>query len=319
MRVVDALMIEQSKIFMDRHKARKLTDRTIHRYLQTGKKYFGRHKKIVDTSSARTYRLRKAALEYYAESMLFEAASQRDKRRFRLAFLTLEKLQASKIDHEASGAKPQFVLTARARKKSKRLSLKDLPMDWRDQMLAGVKGVHRDWLLLLSIVGLRPDEIASSVDIEPHLNGVKVSIKGSKTRNANGQPLRVIFSEGAWESELALHGARTITAPSANAVSKFVGRHAQKVFPRKKHRVSAYSYRHQVAADLKASDLSGVEISAILGHAVDLTKKFSGNYRQSRRQISVHLISCSNEVRVKSRPKAFGRRAQKSTKSGLSL
>lgn len=301
MRVVDALMIEQSKIFMDRHKARKLTDRTIHRYLQTGKKYFGRHKKIVDTSSARTYRLRKAALEYYAESMLFEAARQRDKRRFRLAFLTLEKLQASKIDHEASGAKPQFVLTARARKKSKRLSLKDLPMDWRDQMLAGVTGVHRDWLLLLSIVGLRPDEIANSVDVEPHLNGVKISVRGSKTRSGFGQPLRVIYSEGLWEAELALGGAQTITAPSANAVSKYVGRQAQKVFPRKKHRVSAYSYRHQVAADLKASQLSSIEISAILGHAVDQTKKFYGHCRQSRRRVVMQLLAATNQVKVKAR------------------
>ena len=318
MRSVDAKMIEQSKQYMDRHKARKLCQRTIHRYKQTGKSYFGRHRKILDTSSARTYRLRKAALQYYAELMLFDAARKLDFRRFRLAFLTLEKLHSPQVDEDAAATGVFFPIAQRARKQSKRSSLKNLPIDWRDQMLEGVSGEHRDWLLLLSVLGLRPDEIARSVDIEPYLNGVKIAIKGSKTSQGGGQAIRVVFSAGIWESELARAGARTITAPSANAVSKFVGRHAQNIFPRKKHRISAYTYRHQVASDLKASQLSGAEVSAILGHAVEATKKFYGNYRQSRRKINMELIACANPVKAKIRSKAIGAKNKSSTRYEIS-
>ncbi len=319
MRPVDANMLERSRVFLDRHKARKLSGRTKFRYEQTGQIFFGRHKKILDTKSTRTYWLRKAALEYYAEMVLFEAGSKKDLRRFRLAFLTLEKLYTPLVGAQATGSGVQCPLAIRARKKTKRSSLRNLPNDWRDQMLCGLVGAHRDWLLLLSIVGLRPDEIASGVDIEPYLEGIKISIKGSKVGDGKGQPLRVITSFGGWESELALGGARTITASSANAVSKFVGRHAQKIFPRTKDRVSAYTYRHQVAADLKASKLSGVAVSAILGHAVDLTKKHYGNYRQSRRNVDMHLISSTNIVKVKDRSKTFSSKRTNAAGSAFSI
>lgn len=307
MRPVDANMIEQSRRFLDLHYAKSLSNKTRLQYKKLGAQYFGSHRKIRDTRSSRTYYVRKAALAFYAAEQLIEAAKVNDQKRFRLAVLTLEKLDTPLVGFAAIEAGGVCPILNKARRKSKRASLKDLPPDWRDQMLKGVSGLQREWLLLLAIVGLRPDEIANGVIVEPVLSGIKITIQGSKLKEKLGQAVRVIYSEGAWETELAAGGQRSIDAPSANAVSAYIGRRGQQIFPRKTNRVSSYTYRHQVASDLKASGLSGTQVSAILGHAVDLTKKLYGSFQQSRRNVSLRLISATNEVKIKPRSKKFGK------------
>jgi integrase len=157
----------------------------------------------------------------------------------------------------------------------------------------------RDWILLLAVAGMRPEEIAQGVKVQPIEGGVQLTIKGAKIDRGHGQPERIIAVNGALALLLAQGGSRTIEAPSANAVSNAAGRLGRKVFgERRTHLVSAYSFRHQFASDLKASGLDGVTVSAVLGHSVNDTKKQYGTSKQARGLQTTRLISATRTVKV---------------------
>jgi integrase len=157
----------------------------------------------------------------------------------------------------------------------------------------------REWILLLAVGGVRPEEIAMGVQVQPTDGGVRLTIRGAKTDRRHGQPERVVAAEGPLALLLAAGGARTISAPSANNVSVAAGRLGRKVFGvRRSNLVSAYSFRHQFASDLKASGLDGVTISAILGHSVDDTKKHYGSSKQARGLQTTRLVSSTRTVKV---------------------
>jgi integrase len=128
---------------------------------------------------------------------------------------------------------------------------------------------------------------------------VHLTIRGAKTDRGHGQPERVVAVDGPLALLLAEGGARTISATSANSVSVAAGRLGRKVFgERRSNLVSAYSFRHQLASDLKASGLDDVSISAILGHSVDDTKKHYGSAKQARGTQTTRLISATRSVKV---------------------
>jgi integrase len=154
-------------------------------------------------------------------------------------------------------------------------------------------------MLLLAVAGVRPAEVAEGIEVQPIKGGVQLKIKGAKIDRGHGQPERVIAVHGALALLLAEGGGRTIDAPSANAVSIAAGRLGRKVFgERRSHLVSAYSFRHQFASDLKASGLDGLSISAILGHSVDDTKKHYGTSKQARGAQTTRLIAATRTVKI---------------------
>ena len=297
MRQVNKEMLEAAYQLLSSHQRRSVSVRTHLRYMQTGKAFFGRHREIFETTSSRTYYLRKAALSFFAAFKLEEAIKNFDPKKFRLAFLTLEKLSTPLVGHAAVSAGRTCPIKRKGNRKSKNASLKNLPDDWREQMLDGVTGRHRDWLLLLSVAGVRPEEIARGVDVIPRHDGIALLIRGAKTSNGFGQPERVIFSVGDWETELAIGGARTIYAVNANAVSRYVIDRGAAVFSMTRNPVSAYSYRHQFCSDLKGSDVPSLEAAALMGHSVEYMKKFYGRKVWSRRRLDVELLRATNAVK----------------------
>jgi hypothetical protein len=265
--------------------------------MQTGSQIFGRHRQIYDTTSSRTYYLRKAALSYYASEKLLEAAKNKDFKKVRLAVLTLEKLNTPLVGMAAVSAGNGCAIKKKSPRKSKNRSLQFLPEDWREQMLDGVTGHHRDWLLLLSIGGIRPSEIERGIDVVPFEEGVKLLIRGTKTSRGYGQPERVVYFSGDWETELALGGPRTIYTERANTVSSYVIERGAALFPKAKDPVAAYSYRHQFGSDLKGSEVSSLEASAIMGHSVEYMKKFYGRATRAIRRLDIKLLHATNPVK----------------------
>jgi hypothetical protein len=237
------------------------------------------------------------ALSYFASEQLYEAAKTLDFKKVRLAVLTLEKLNTPLAGMAAVSAGNGCAIKNKSPRKSKNRSLKYLPDDWREQMLAGVTGHHRDWLLLLSIAGIRPSEIERGVDVVPFEDGVKLLIRGTKTSRGYGQPERVVYFSGDWETELALGGARTIYTDRANTVSSYVIDRGAALFPSAKEPVAAYSYRHQFGSDLKGSDVSSIDASAIMGHSVEWMKKFYGRATRAIRKLDIKLLHATNPVR----------------------
>ncbi len=196
---------------------------------------------------------------------------------------------------------------------SKRVRLRGLPNDWREKMFAGLRSgsKYKDVVAVLSATGARPAEFTQGIAVTLEAAGtLHFKIDGVKThRGKYGQAERS-FSVAVDRTELEYLRERVMqnngplmVKASAGALSDKIRQLSQKVFPNLKSTVSAYVFRHQVAADLKASDLPDTEVSAALGHSVDETKGYYGTAQSARSKGGIRNIRSSRVVRELTRDK----------------
>lgn len=285
---------------------RNLKEKTRRLYIQTAKIYYNNVQKASETRSKRTYYVRRAALIYFAGEELKEAVNTKTAKKAAQAMTVLAKFFSTPAAQNSQTGGATCPITSHRNRISKRRSLQGLPFDWREQLIEGAsKADMRAALLLLAATGVRPSEIENGVTVAAVPGGVRVSVLGTKTDRGHGQPLRVfeVFSKLA--EQLGALGDQIIKVGSANQLSALAGRLGRKLFGRKRtSTVSAYSFRHLFASELKASPLNGLDVSAILGHAVSDTKKSYGCSNQGRAGIRVKLVHASRVVKpISQRPR----------------
>ena len=190
---------------------------------------------------------------------------------------------------------------------SKRARLRGLPQDWQEQMFSGLRkgSKYQDIVAVLSATGARPEEFVEGIEVTLEDAGtLRFEIKGVKTHGGKyGQETRS-FSLKVDRQELAYlrnrlqdNDRKMVVTASAGALSDKIRQLSQKVFPKLKSTVSAYVFRHQVAADLKASGLSDAEVSAALGHCVDETKGYYSSAQSARSIGGITNIRATRIVR----------------------
>jgi hypothetical protein len=172
---------------------------------------------------------------------------------------------------------------------SKRRALASLPPDWREQMIGLVDIDERLPLVLLAVTGCRPSEIAKGVEIRRQGKYFLVGIIGSKVRGENGQPFRVlqINAKHAWgkrlaecledESEVIRYQERVRILQ--HKIARIARRWKQSMGI-SGYQISSYSFRHQLAADLKHLGEPPIWISAVLGHRSTRTASCYGAWSQ---------------------------------------
>lgn len=175
---------------------------------------------------------------------------------------------------------------------SKRVRLRGLPTDWRTQMFAGLRvgSKYQDIVAVLSATGARPAEFVKGIEVTLEAAGtIHFKIEGVKTHGGKYGQAERSFSIAVDRQELVYLRDRLtendgplVVKASAGALSDKVRQLSEKVFPKFKSAVSAYVFRHQVAADLKASGLSDTDVSAALGHCVDETKGYYSSAQSAR-------------------------------------
>ena len=199
---------------------------------------------------------------------------------------------------------------------SKRSRLRGLSVNWRTQMFQGVKGTskYKDVVAVLSATGARPSEFENGISVALESTGsLRFTIVGTKTHGGKYGQAERSFSVKADRLELEYlanrinenGGPMSVTA-AAGALSDKIRQLSEKVFPTLRSSVSAYVFRHQVAADLKASGLPDEEVSAALGHSSDETKRYYGTAQSARAPGGVSGIRASQPVRTKTREKLRG-------------
>jgi integrase len=294
-----AALMQFAMQYMQTESPRKVSERTRQHYQKTADLYFDRPEEALRTTSKATYYARKAALIFVAADRMLTAIKVADLLNALKSARVLRRFFTYRDGPTALAAGSVCPISAKA-KVGKRKSLRGLPLDWREQMVAAAPSTaSREWMLLMAVAGVRPEEIANGIKVEPIEGGVQLTIHGAKIDRGHGQPERTIAVDGPLALLLAQGGSRTIEAPSANAVSIAAGRLGRKIFGvRRSNLVSAYSFRHQFASDLKASGLDGLSISAILGHSVDDTKKHYGTSKQARGLQTTRLVSATRAVKV---------------------
>lgn len=181
----------------------------------------------------------------------------------------------------------------RKRRKSKRVALSGLPDDWREQICNySRKSKYYSAFLVASLTGCRPAELCNGVVVSFRNDGsekvLTFKIKGAKLTESSGQEWREIIyrasnPEGLLANAITLVQLcdKTISIESPVNFTVEIRRVAKEIFPDHKKSVTAYCFRHQFAADLKASG-DGDLVSLALGHRSSKTKKVYGQRGQRR-------------------------------------
>ena len=179
--------------------------------------------------------------------------------------------------------------------------------------MASATVTQRPFIALMWATGCRPAEIERGVTVRRVQGGIEIEIPGAKVTATNGQPRRKILIDA--RSPAGLHlgvalGARQEIEMSRKA--KRIGNDFADIRRRTGlAAVSAYSFRHQVSADLKAAGVDKNAIAQVLGHASERTQ---GRYgRPSKGQAGGGIILDA----IGSRPVRTGRPAPDSNQPSL--
>jgi integrase len=193
--------------------------------------------------------------------------------------------QGHRSSYEAHSAKPPRP------KAGGKGDLGRLPADWRDRVWHAQRpaSVYRDGLAVLWATGARPEEIRRSVALQRLDDEICIRIEGIKTRGGRyGQAWRETWiaaddhPAACHLAELLARDIREVRVPCAKSFSASLGDLWDRIKGRRHVRVSAYSWRHQFAADLKRGGFDSGEIAMALGHASDVTQKHYGAALQSK-------------------------------------
>ena len=177
--------------------------------------------------------------------------------------------------------------------KSKRLDLKKLPSDWQEQMFNKLKKTGSTYLKAIAVLqatGCRPVELENGVRIEKNYYGdFVITIQSAKGRDGferkitSSLPiLAELFSE---DEEIVIAKYKRLSEV-LYTISRSLGMS-----------ISAYSYRHAFASDLKASGLSQSEIAMCMGHKT-LGSQRSYGFKRSGEQTFVKSVEVKaiNEI-----------------------
>ena len=279
---------------------KNLKEKTRLLYIKTAKIYYEALHKVEETQSKRTYYVRRAALIYFAAEELKEALLTRTAGKAAQAMLVLAKFFSPPTAQYSKKGGAACPLASPLNRISKRRSLRGLPVNWREQLIeASINPKMRIVLLLLATTGIRPSEVENGVTVDPVAGGVRVTVRGTKTDRGHGQPLRVFEVFSALAVQLGALGTQMIKVDNANQISSLAGKLGRKLFGQMRVcTVSAYSLRHMFASELKASQTSSLDISAILGHSVSDTKQSYGCAKQGQRGVRAKLLHATREVKL---------------------
>jgi integrase len=187
--------------------------------------------------------------------------------------------------HEA----PAIPKEGRKNRHSKRQDMKGLPGDWRERIVERMPN-YAPAVLVAAVAGCRPDELVTGVRMSIEGGKLVAFIQGSKSGEKSGQPWRRLYWSLDSKSALVQALVATINQEQVNegmmvqiknakAFSGAMRSAGKRAWPTRSASLTPYCFRHQAAADMKASGgLSSGDISAALGHLSDVTKSTYGHY-----------------------------------------
>lgn len=273
---------------------------------------------VQSTTRVTTFRKRLAALEHFLVSQqeqltrkmsaLVIPAAEILHLRFVLLLKHLQVLQRLR----------QAGMTGeRAKRRSKRQSLAGLPANWRvDLCKRAVGGRYLFSLIVLTLTGCRPSELVDGIDVwrgKDEVTGkllIHFRIRGAKVKDSQGQPLRTISYDFNDPHPLVVVVNELLdTQPeprvfaqvrSAVNLTVEIRRLAHSLWPKHKQPITAYCFRHQFAADLKANG-DDEATSRGLGHISAETRRLYGTAGQASKGHRLRPLRVEVERPVKPR------------------
>lgn len=201
--------------------------------------------------------------------------------RLRRALVVIDNINSFKIEHFL-----KEMNLPRKQSHSKRKDLIKLPKNWKEQMLAlSIKSpAYYLPTIVLAATGCRPAELAVGVELKISGEDVAVRIFGVKVSEASGQQWRQfnvrrsVFPSNVLD-QIEKTGLLRVQIKNPDAFRTHLTRHSTALFPGMPA-VTAYTFRHSLAEDLREAGWSAEELAGLLGHA---TSEMQRNYGRRRR------------------------------------
>lgn len=184
------------------------------------------------------------------------------------------------------------------REASKRKTLP--PASWQRIVFNAADAHQKPALAVMWATGCRPAEIEQGVDLERTKDGIIIRIPGAKVSETKGQPTRAVLidlNSEAGQALLDVMGAETsmTVQRTAKQVANDFTKHLKKRAGMPQ--VSAYSFRHQTASDLKAGSADPVKVAEALGHASVHTQRHYGSKKRGGGASPIIAAQAEREVR----------------------
>lgn len=256
-----------------------------------------------NTTSPRTWFYRRAALSWYWTNLVRKLLARQDKLQRKMQ----ERPEDTSIEEECAKVVQhiptlmQLVeslptscpLTLKKRRRSKRLDLRGLPQDWREQLLNRLPK-YRLQFLTAAVFGCRPAELARGVRVKITQGQLVAIIAGVKVSSVKGQPERTLTFDISHPLAQALAQAMgdsgsvvvKLDAPKGpKQFSNAMTAAAHRLWPKLKRSITPYCLRHQSASDWKASGFDPYELASALGHSATATQAYYGYAKSSRSRL----------------------------------
>jgi len=180
-----------------------------------------------------------------------------------------------------------------AKRKSKKASLINLEMDWREQLARALPEGHFTFPALAQLLtGSRPAEIERGIKFIRIGDRLRVRIRSVKVTDEAGQPWRCFDVADHFIKYLLLEYMDNEPNPNilfarvknGNSLTTHIRSIGRKLWPKRKEAITCYSARHAMAADCKLAIQNGADpdiTSQVLGHCVDKTQTYYGSLLQA--------------------------------------
>lgn len=245
---------------------------------------------LMDGVSAASWHSIKAALVHEAAAQYMEARRGCDR-----AQKAKRWTQAQAFSERARAAVDAITAINQAKRpapsKPRSTKRRTLPKTdtWQSQVWEASTPAQKPSVAVMWATGCRPAELERGVLVErvktDGKRAFRITINGAKVREHSGQPTRAVFIDPDSDAGKALSasiekGRRVIVQRKAKRLNKDFADIRQKTG----FKISPYSLRHQVCADLKR-DLGADDaetVAAAMGHAVTKSQGRYGSVRQGR-------------------------------------
>ena len=266
------------------------------------------------TGRSSTFYKRLAALRYFMHHQQFHLMRDLQQADEQAQQRLLPQLQHHLQQLQTVAEIQQSGLCAPRRKRnSKRRALTGLPQNWREMLCErGKAGKYGEALLIAALSGCRPAELQKGISIwrafdkSQATDMIYIEIIGAKVKTTQGQPRRIIsyaVSDGHsliaatnglldQQDESFLH----VQVASAGNFTVEVRRLGKILWPKHKHAITAYCFRHQWGADMKRLGDSEA-VSRGLGHVSAKTRRLYGTDSQSSDGLRPLEVEASRPVR----------------------
>lgn len=196
---------------------------------------------------------------------------------------------------------PSTCADATIQKKPKQRRVKSVSPEDHEKLIAHLKAAGDlpclAAVMAVHITGCRPAEIPK---ITLNENNIVSIISVKKIDDVRGCDRQLKLSNRAFKTlDLLLsyieHDEPSITT-DISRIQRRLQRHVKKLWPQRKRQLSLYSYRHQMGANLKASNFRKSEIAEIMGHMSQDSVDVYGDKRMSSSRLDIKALLMNEKI-----------------------